>query len=102
MMNSARPTTARAGPRLGALLAHAIEAKKRAYEDRARYYADPAFARSGGRHALEGLTPAARRVDRSRRAASRVEAGTPAWPGDTTYLAVADERGNMVSLIQSN
>ena len=37
------------------------------------------------------------------RAAARIEAGhPPLGAGDTTYLAVADGDGNMVSLIQSN
>jgi gamma-glutamyltranspeptidase/glutathione hydrolase len=81
-----------------------VEAKKLAYEDRARYYADPAFVRVP----VEGLLSKdyarerAGRID-MKHAARRVEAGEPALGrGDTTYLCVADERGNMVSLIQSN
>jgi gamma-glutamyltranspeptidase/glutathione hydrolase len=81
-----------------------IEAKKLAYEDRARYIADPAFARVP----VEGLLAKPYARDRARlidpaRAAARYEAGQPALNrGDTTYLAVADGAGNMVSLIQSN
>jgi len=81
-----------------------IEAKKLAFEDRARYYADPAFAELP----VEGLLAKkygrtrAKRIDPDR-AARRVEAGQPALGhGDTTYLTVGDREGNMVSLIQSN
>ncbi|HEX5048850.1 MAG TPA: gamma-glutamyltransferase [Gammaproteobacteria bacterium] len=82
-----------------------VEAKKLAFEDRARYYADPDFAAvpvdalvskdyAAGRRA--GIDP--------RRAARAPEHGDPAQlrGGDTVYLAAADGRGNMVSLIQSN
>ncbi len=81
-----------------------IEAKKLAYEDRARYYADPAFVD----------VPVAELIskDYARRraalidlqhAAERIDAGEPRLrSGDTTYLSVADGDGNMVSLIQSN
>ncbi|MES2684162.1 MAG: gamma-glutamyltransferase [Pseudomonadota bacterium] len=80
------------------------EAKKIAYEDRAKFYADPAFNAlpvatliSKGYAAERGklLDPA--------RAAKRIEAGNPALrQGDTIYLTTADAAGNMVSLIQSN
>jgi gamma-glutamyltranspeptidase/glutathione hydrolase len=81
-----------------------VEAKKLAYEDRARFYADPAFSRVP----IEGLLSKryarkrAKLIDPSR-AARRYEAGQPRLSGgDTTYLATADREGNMVSLIQSN
>jgi gamma-glutamyltranspeptidase/glutathione hydrolase len=80
------------------------EAKKLAFEDRARYYADPAFAEVP----IEGLLSRAyareqaARIDPGR-AARRLEAGQPRLhQGDTTYLSVGDAQGNMVSLIQSN
>ncbi len=81
-----------------------VEAKRLAFEDRARYYADPAMASVP----LSGLLDPA--YAESRRAlidltAARpsVDAGAPALePGDTTYLTVADADGMMVSLIQSN
>ena len=81
-----------------------VEAKKIAYEDRARFIADPAFAREPVDWLLS--KPYARKraalVDPAR-AALRVDAGRRAMAGgDTTYLAVADGDGNMVSLIQSN
>jgi gamma-glutamyltranspeptidase/glutathione hydrolase len=81
-----------------------IEAKKLAYEDRARHYADPAFATQpiAGLLSKEYARSRAALIDPSR-AAARYDAGTPQLTrGDTTYLAVADGRGNMVSLIQSN
>ena len=81
-----------------------VEAKKLAFEDRAKYYADPAFAKIPVKALISKTYAAERRklID-SERAASRVEAGNPALKdGDTIYLTVADEEGNMVSLIQSN
>ncbi|MDH3786400.1 MAG: gamma-glutamyltransferase, partial [Acidobacteriota bacterium] len=81
-----------------------IEAKKLAYEDRARFYADPEFAEVPTGNLISkayGRTQA-KRIDMNR-AAERLEPGDPGMArGDTTYLAVADRDGNMVSLIQSN
>ena len=81
-----------------------VEAKKLAFEDRAKYYADPAFAQIPVKELISKDYAAERRklIDPNR-AASRVDAGNPALKqGDTIYLTVADEEGNMVSLIQSN
>jgi gamma-glutamyltranspeptidase/glutathione hydrolase len=79
-----------------------VEAKKLAFEDRAKFYADPAF----GEQPIAGLLSkdyaAARRALISERAARAVEPGQPDLGGDTIYLATADRWGNMVSLIQSN
>jgi gamma-glutamyltranspeptidase/glutathione hydrolase len=80
-----------------------VEAKKLAYEDRARYYADMEFAEVP----VDSLISAEYGKSRARligdKAARRLEAGEPGLAhGDTTYLAVADRFGNMVSLIQSN
>ncbi len=79
-----------------------IEAKKLAFEDRARYYADPA-TNDVPVTALIAKDYAARQaalIDPAR-AATRVD--VPALEsGDTTFLAVADREGNMVALIQSN
>jgi gamma-glutamyltranspeptidase/glutathione hydrolase len=79
-----------------------VEAKKLAFEDRARYIADPAFSRLpvAGLIAKDYGRERAKLIDAAR-AASRLEPGQPR-EGDTTYLAVADAEGNMVSLIQSN
>ena len=81
-----------------------IEAKKLVYEDRARHYADPAFAAIPLAGLLSKDYAAERRalID-PRRAAHRIEAGCPALDqGDTVYLTTADAEGTMVSLIQSN
>ena len=81
-----------------------VEAKKLAFEDRARYYADPAMADVpvAGLLSEDYGREQARRID-SGRAARRIEAGQPRLSeGDTTYISVADAAGNMVSLIQSN
>ncbi len=81
-----------------------IEAKKLAFEDRAKFYADPAFAKIPLAGLLAKDYAAARRklIDPAR-AAATVDAGNPALSaGDTVYLSTADAEGNMVSLIQSN
>jgi gamma-glutamyltranspeptidase/glutathione hydrolase len=81
-----------------------VEAKKLAFEDRAKFYADPTFVKIPVKGLLSKSYAEGRRglIDPSR-AARRVEAGTPALKdGDTIYMTVADEKGNMVSLIQSN
>jgi gamma-glutamyltranspeptidase/glutathione hydrolase len=81
-----------------------IEAKKLAFEDRAKFYADPEHAKIP----LQGLLSKAyaaeqrKRIDVGR-AGRSYDAGNPALhDGDTIYLATADAAGNMVSLIQSN
>lgn len=85
-------------------LHHLIEAKKIAFEDRARHYADPAFFKIP----LEGLVSKAyaeerRKLLNPRRASAGLEPGDPKLAtGDTIYLTVADKDRNMVSLIQSN
>ena len=81
-----------------------LEAKKLAFEDRAKFYADPAFSRIPLRGLLSKEYAAARRklID-PKRSAKTYEAGHPAMnEGDTIYLCTADAEGNMVSLIQSN
>lgn len=79
------------------------EAKRLAFEDRARWFADPAFS----------LTPVERLISKAyaaERAAlismdrpmDRVLPGDAPSQGDTTYFSVADADGMMVSWIQSN
>ena len=105
-----------------------IEAKKIAWADRAKFYADPEFAKIP----LAGLLSKEYAAERRKlidpgHAAKAVEAGMPpangaglqptreprqdstATPkrspvddGDTIYMCTADDEGNMVSLIQSN
>ena len=81
-----------------------VEAKKLAFEDRARYYADMDFADVPVERLLSKAYAAERRksIDPAR-ASSRIAAGDSLLEdGDTIYLTVADSAGNMVSLIQSN
>jgi gamma-glutamyltranspeptidase/glutathione hydrolase len=81
-----------------------VEAKKLAYEDRARFYADPAFNNLpiAGLLSKDYARGRATMIDPDH-AADRYEAGTPRLDhGDTTFLVAADAEGNMVSLIQSN
>jgi gamma-glutamyltranspeptidase / glutathione hydrolase len=81
-----------------------IEAKKLAFEDRAKFYADPDFTDIPLEWLISKDYAAERRalID-PQRAARRYDAGNPALQqGDTIYLTTADAEGNMVSLIQSN
>jgi len=78
------------------------EAKKLAYEDRAKYYADMSFADVP----VEELISKEYALERNKlinlkKAASFYDSGI-FEDGDTIYLTVADKDGNMVSLIQSN
>jgi gamma-glutamyltranspeptidase / glutathione hydrolase len=85
-------------------LHHLIEAKKIAYEDRARYYADPDFAEIPVAALLsDAYTEHRRSLLDPGRARTQVDHGDPrAGRGGTIYLAVGDSAGNLVSLIQSN
>jgi len=78
-----------------------VEAKKLAFADRAKFYADPDFnqipvdwliSKEYAKQRQQLISP--------NTAAKRVDAGKQ--DGDTIYLSVADKFGNMVSLIQSN
>lgn len=78
-----------------------VEAKKLAFADRAKFYADPAF----NQIPVDWLISKEYAKQRQKlidpmQAAKRVDAGKN--DGDTIYLTVADRFGNMVSLIQSN
>jgi gamma-glutamyltranspeptidase/glutathione hydrolase len=81
-----------------------VEAKKLAYADRARLYADPEFFQTPVAELASKEYAARRRAGIDpQRAASRDDPGLPALrTSDTIYLCAADERGMMVSLIQSN
>ena len=80
-----------------------IEAKRLAYEDRARYYADPRFSKVP----VEWLNS----KEYAKERAKQIKLDTiltPIYPGqapshgDTTYFTTADKDGMMVSIIQSN
>ncbi|MFN9751893.1 MAG: gamma-glutamyltransferase family protein, partial [Planctomycetota bacterium] len=80
-----------------------VEAKKLAFEDRAKFYADPEFHRLPVAELISDTYLRQRSQLIGGRAAQRVAAGNPALEdGDTIYLTVADQDRNMVSLIQSN
>jgi gamma-glutamyltranspeptidase/glutathione hydrolase len=80
-----------------------IEAKRLAYEDRARYYADPHFAKIP----IEWLNSKEYAKQRAQfirldRILDPVYPGQAPSHGDTTYFCTADKDGMMVSMIQSN
>ena len=82
-----------------------VEAKKLAFEDRARLYADPSFAQVPVERLISKEYAAERsRLMNAERAALSHPPGLPhaVDEGDTIYLTVADSDRNMVSLIQSN
>lgn len=81
-----------------------VEAKKLAYADRARYYADPAFARVPTAELIgKPYAEARRRLIQPERALTDVPAGDPRLgKSDTIYLCAVDKDRNCVSLIQSN
>ncbi len=105
-----------------------IEAKKIAWADRAKFYADPDFAKiplagllskdyAANRRKLIDPNHAAKSVEagnpengagapprRSAGGSARGRAGSSSAidDGDTIYMCTADDEGNMVSLIQSN
>jgi gamma-glutamyltranspeptidase/glutathione hydrolase len=79
-----------------------VEAKKLAFEDRARFYADPDFVDVPVESLISKEYALARRelIDPDKAALSPGPGVLE--EGDTIYLTVADSDGNMVSLIQSN
>ncbi len=106
MLNILKQIDLRDYPRGSAMAFHyMVEAKRLAFEDVARYYADPAFAdiphesllsEAYGKERFALIDP--------NRAIPEFGPGEPKLEGqgDTTYLTVADADGMMVSLIQSN
>ncbi len=81
-----------------------VEAKKIAFEDRAKYYSDPEFNQLPVQQLIsKEYAEFRRRLIDPRRAKRRYPAGDPVLQdGDTIYLTVADKDRNIVSLIQSN
>lgn len=82
---------------------HQAEAKRLAFEDRAKWFADTRFSETP----VEWLNSKAYAAERARlirpdRVMDRVFPGDAPTHGDTTYFSVADKDGMMVSWIQSN
>lgn len=79
------------------------EAKKLAYEDRAKFYADPDFNKIPIEELISKAYAKERRalIDDDRAARTYPAGDMEIETGNTTYLTVADKDGNMVSLIQS-
>lgn len=85
------------------------EAKKLAFADRARWYADPGFVGSSAASTVKKLISKDYAAQRRKlismdKALKEVQPATPKEldEGDTIYMTVADADGMMVSLIQSN
>ncbi len=83
-----------------------VEAKRLAFEDVARYYADPEFSKipaewllsdEYGKERFALIDPQKAMTNPAPGVAPKLEG-----KGDTTYFTVADSDGMMVSLIQSN
>jgi gamma-glutamyltranspeptidase/glutathione hydrolase len=81
-----------------------VEAKKLAFEDRAKYYADMDFVDVPVEILIsKDYANERRKLIDANKASSSLPAGDAKLEnGDTIYLTVADAEGNMVSLIQSN
>jgi len=78
------------------------EAKKLAFEDRARYYTDPLFQSVPVQQLVsKNYASERRKLINPEKAAKIYDAGV-IEADNTIYLTVADKYGNMVSLIQSN
>jgi len=79
-----------------------IEAKKLAFEDRAKYYSDMDFNKIPVNELISKEYAAERNKLLNPNRASRSYPAGKLGHGDTIYLTTADKDGNMVSLIQSN
>jgi len=81
---------------------HFVEAKKIAFADRAKYYADPKFNNINIEYLISKEYAELRRREINASKASQTDSAGVLKNGDTIYLTTADKDGNMVSLIQSN
>uniref|UniRef100_UPI0032174C82 gamma-glutamyltransferase n=1 Tax=uncultured Draconibacterium sp. TaxID=1573823 RepID=UPI0032174C82 len=79
-----------------------IEAKKLAYEDRAKYYSDMDFNEIPVKHLISKEYGKKRAALINKKEAARSYPAGELEHGNTIYLTTADKDGNMVSLIQSN
>ena len=78
------------------------EAKKLAFADRAKYYADPKFSNIPVNQLISKSYAKERLKLINLKEASKSDQAGVLESGDTIYLTVADQYGNMISLIQSN
>jgi gamma-glutamyltranspeptidase/glutathione hydrolase len=86
-----------------AAIHHAVEAKRLAYEDRARWFADPDFSKTPVDWLISKDYARQRaRLIRPDQILTPVHPGEAPSRGDTTYFTCADKDGMMVSMIQSN
>ena len=81
---------------------HFVEAKKIAFADRAKYYADPDFNKIPTQYLISKEYSNKRRAEINPNKAAKSVQALNLENGDTIYLTTADSDGNMVSLIQSN
>jgi len=82
---------------------HQAEAKRLAFEDRAKWFADERFSQTPVEWLNSKVSAAERaRLIRPDRVMDRAFPGDAPTHGDTTYFSVADKDGMMVSWIQSN
>ena len=81
-----------------------VEAKKLAFADRARYYADPAFAKVPVGTLISKTYAAERRkrIDPAKATADVPAGDAKLGKAETIYLCAVDKDRNCVSLIQSN
>lgn len=85
-----------------AYIHHFVEAKKIAFADRAKYYADMDFNEIPVDYLISKAYANQRRNEINSYEAARSVDAAEIENGDTIYLTTADSEGNMVSLIQSN
>ena len=78
------------------------EAKKLAFADRAKYYADPKFSNIPVNQLISKSYARERLKLINLKEASKSDQAGVLESGDTIYLTAADQYGNMISLIQSN
>ena len=81
---------------------HFVEAKKIAFADRAKYYADMDFNEIPVDYLISKEYADIRRKEINSENSSSTVLPGDIENGDTIYLTTADSEGNMVSLIQSN
>jgi gamma-glutamyltranspeptidase/glutathione hydrolase len=90
------------GHNSAAYLHHLVEAKKLAFADLARYLADRKSMEGSPLYLLaDGYLDERRRLLDPSRASEAIDPGDPFHQGETVYLAVSDQYGNMVSFVNS-